>query len=371
MRLSVEGCQQRRARLMAQTQAEWIIISNPRHLLYLCGLYCTPLELSSWGTNFLVINTRSGHTTLIAHSFIQSAAMTAYYDDLVLWRSYDASHTPTADWFQGAVNQLNLFTQNYGIQQAACEYGWLPHGVLVQPVLDVNPILERMQRQKDADELALIRRNVQVVEAGHLAARQTIRPGATELDVYNAICTAMTHAAGMPILPLGDFVSGERAFRIGGPPTDRVLKAGEVMIVDLFPVVAGYRADFTATIAVGDQPSDAQRRLDDALHAALAAGETLLRPGSSTSAIYAAVKSTLDAQGYDGNFPHHAGHGLGLGHPQAPYLVADSTETLLEDDVITLEPGAYGPDFGARIEHNYRITAGGYERLSNHRTTLV
>jgi Xaa-Pro aminopeptidase len=366
MRLSVEGCQARRARLIAQTPTEWIIITNPRHLLY-----CTPLELSSWGSNFLVINTRSGHTTLIAHSFIQNTAMTAYYDDLVLWRSYDAYHAPTGDWFQGALAQLNLFTQNYGIQQAACEFGWLPHGLLVEPTLDLTPILERMQRQKDADELALIRHNVHVVEAGHAAARQAIRPGATELDVYNAICTAMTHTAGKPILPLGDFVSGERAFHIGGPPTDRVLKTGEVMIVDLFPVVGGYRADFTATIAVGDQPTESQHRLADALHAALAAGEALLRPSESTRAIYEAVKSTLDAQGYEGSFPHHTGHGLGLGHPQAPYIVADSTETLLEGDVITLEPGAYGPDFGARIEHNYLITATGYERLSNHRTTLV
>ena len=39
------------------------------------------------------------------------------------------------------------------------------------------------------------------------------------------------------------------------------------------------------------------------------------------------------------HFPHHAGHGLGLAHPEAPYIVRTANETLMEGDVITLEPG--------------------------------
>jgi Xaa-Pro aminopeptidase len=66
-------------------------------------------------------------------------------------------------------------------------------------------------------------------------------------------------------------------------------------------------------------------------------------------------------------FPHHAGHGLGLSHPEAPYLVRLAEETLLAGDVITLEPGLYVPDLGGiRIERNYLVTDAGYERLSNH-----
>jgi Xaa-Pro aminopeptidase len=70
-------------------------------------------------------------------------------------------------------------------------------------------------------------------------------------------------------------------------------------------------------------------------------------------------------------FPHHAGHGLGLEHPEAPYLVRHATETLLSGDVVTLEPGLYVPGIGGlRIENNYLVKDGGFERLSNHAISL-
>jgi Xaa-Pro aminopeptidase len=70
-------------------------------------------------------------------------------------------------------------------------------------------------------------------------------------------------------------------------------------------------------------------------------------------------------------FPHHAGHGLGLSHPEAPFFVRHADETVVAGDVVTLEPGLYVPDVGGiRIEHNYLITDTGYERLSNHTISL-
>jgi len=62
---------------------------------------------------------------------------------------------------------------------------------------------------------------------------------------------------------------------------------------------------------------------------------------------------------------------LGLSHPEAPFFVRHSTETLVEGDVVTLEPGLYVDGVGGiRIEHNYAITATGYERLSHHALAL-
>ena len=72
------------------------------------------------------------------------------------------------------------------------------------------------------------------------------------------------------------------------------------------------------------------------------------------------------------HFPHHAGHWLGLTHPESPYFVRDGDDTtLLERDVVTIEPGLYVAGVGGiRIERNYLVTADGFERLSNHPIVL-
>ncbi|MCX7011941.1 MAG: M24 family metallopeptidase, partial [Candidatus Sumerlaeota bacterium] len=70
-------------------------------------------------------------------------------------------------------------------------------------------------------------------------------------------------------------------------------------------------------------------------------------------------------------FPHHAGHGIGLNHPEAPHFIPNDPSPLVEGDVVTLEPGLYDPQAGGiRIENNYLITESGYRKLSNHRIGL-
>ena len=79
----------------------------------------------------------------------------------------------------------------------------------------------------------------------------------------------------------------------------------------------------------------------------------------------------MDQYGFGDGFPHHAGHGLGLGHPEAPFFVPQSDEELMVGDVVTLEPGCYGPDCSGRIEHVFWITENGPEQLTRHDTRFT
>jgi Xaa-Pro dipeptidase len=144
-----------------------------------------------------------------------------------------------------------------------------------------------------------------------------------------------------------------------------------MFILDFSVVIRNYRSDFTNTLVVGKEPRPDQQRLCDLCLKAMAQGEKELRSGRSCLTVYQAVRDAFERAGMAEYFPHHAGHGLGLTHPEAPYLVREANETLLAGDVITLEPGLYVPDVGGiRIEHNYLITDKGYERLSNHTIAL-
>jgi Xaa-Pro aminopeptidase len=228
-----------------------------------------------------------------------------------------------------------------------------------------------MRRQKDADEIDLLRRCMRAAEAGHAWARANVRPGMTELDVYCGVNTACIQAAGQAVIVYGDFAVSPGPERRGGPPTERTLEPGDMMILDYSVVIGGYRSDFTNTLVVGRDPTADQQRLYDLCMRAMAAGEKELRAGQACRTVYEAVRNVFDREGMAEHFPHHAGHGLGLTHPEAPYFVREADETLLVGDVVTLEPGLYVSGIGGiRIEHNYLITERGFERLSNHTIAL-
>lgn len=368
-KLTAEGCAARRAQLLDAARVDYLIINNPRHIQYLTGLYITPLLLSGWGTNFLVLDAASGKSMLVVHNSIAGAAKSAHVDEVQEWRWYDAATDPGTDPHREAVEELNKRLPDLSGKRIGAELGWLPQGVRVGEFTDLTPIFRELRRRKHPDELDLLREAMDAIGAGHRAARQEIRPGLTEIDMYNIVHDAIVKHLGYAVLLLGDFSSGGRP---GGPPTPRVLGAGELMIFDLFPVVNGYRGDYTATLSVDRKLTEQQRALDKALNEALAAGEAQLRPGSVAGDVYRAVRDKLGEHGLAAGFPHHAGHGLGLGHPDAPYFVPNSREVLVAGDVVTLEPGWYEPSkLGARIERNYLITDSGPVELSSHQTTFA
>ena len=194
----------------------------------------------------------------------------------------------------------------------------------------------------------------------------------TELDVYAGISSACTVATGHPVVVYGDFAVSPGSAKRGGMATKCALKNGDTLILDFSVVIQGYRSDFTNTLVVGGQPTAQQQQLFETCHTAMKAGEKLLHPGANCRAIYDAVRDVFAVVGQADAFPHHAGHGLGLAHPEPPFFVKNSTDTLQTGDVVTLEPGAYIDGIGGiRIEHNYLITPAGFEQLSQHTLSLT
>jgi Xaa-Pro aminopeptidase len=256
--------------------------------------------------------------------------------------------------------------------------GSVPAGVVeglrgaraVLELVDLDPVIRPLRRAKDPDELEALRRSMRAGEAAHAQALAEMKPGMTERDAFTLVQCAAIEALGEQVIVYGDFASGPRCARDrGGPPTSRPIADGDLLLLDFSVIVSGYRGDFTNTFAVGSGPTPGQRELFDACLAALRAGEASLKPGTPGRAVDRAIRGYFAGLGRD--FPSHAGHGLGLGHPEPPYFVAESTDTLEIGDVVALEPGLYVEGVGGmRIERNYLITAGGFETLSHHEIRL-
>ena len=377
--LTADGCRARRRALREHFQEhDLLLVSQPQHIFYLSGFLTRPTELAGQGLNFLLID-GDGECRLLADNLSQAATQHAHVDHAHIWTWYDSLRPAEARLAAAAEALSRLLYNHYAkLERVAVERAHLPVAaremLAVAQADDLGPALRRQRRRKYEDEVACIRRAIAAAEAGHRAARDNIRPGITEMDIYAEVQAAITRAAGEPIVMLGDFAAGERSGQGGGPPTGNVLQPGDLMIFDLFPRIGGYRADITNTLWVGESPDGPTQEQQDhvaVLQAAMQAGEAMLRPGVTAAEVYAAVREPIVAAGLGDAFSHHAGHGLGLGHPEAPFLVPESQEILQAGDVVTLEPGAYRHGWGgARIEHDYLITETGYRRLSNHQIGL-
>ena len=87
--------------------------------------------------------------------------------------------------------------------------------------------------------------------------------------------------------------------------------------------------------------------------------------------LYEEVKQRLDdPNGW--RFPHHLGHGIGLGTHEAPRLNPHWDDFFEAGDVFTVEPGLYHEELraGVRIEQNYCFAPDGLCRLSSYPTSL-
>jgi len=358
---TAQGCRQRRQRLWQrldpQPQGDYLLFGDPVHLMYLAGFHVDPFSLGAGFGGYLLLR-RDGHATLFHDNRLPASVEQAHVDE-----------RRVIPWYDG---QSPAGTRQLALADAIASNSGRIDDSLNEPYAPtlINT-LAALRRQKDPDEIELLRRCMRATEAGHAWARAHIELGMTELDVYRGVNSACIQAAGQAVIVYGDFAVSPGPERKGGPPTDRALKRGDLFILDYAVVIAGYRSDFTNTLAVGRQPSSEQCRLYDLCVQAMTAGEQELRAGTACLTVYQAVRGVFARAGVAEHFPHHAGHGLGLTHPEAPYFVRHSNESLLAGDVVTLEPGLYIDGIGGlRIENNYLVTETGFERLSNHTIAL-
>jgi Xaa-Pro aminopeptidase len=208
----------------------------------------------------------------------------------------------------------------------------------------------------------LLKRAIAATGAMYEAARQRIRPGVSELEIFSALQGAAVEICGEMLTGTGnDYACGVR----GGPPRERTCQAGELYILDLGPAYRGYFADNARTIAVDGRLTDEQLAAWRHVCEALAVVERRARPGVRCRDIYEEVRQWL-ATAPVGSWSSHLGHGIGLFVHEMPHLNPEWDDTLEAGDVIAVEPALYDPALscGMRIENNYLVTDAGLELLS-------
>lgn len=355
---------------MAAAGLEGAVIGRPANVFYLTGVSAAPDRPA-----FAVIGPRSGAVVAPGTAGEAPSGLARFGYGVpggIVDRIVDVE-AESAEALAAAVAHAELGGLRVGVEAGAISslHAAALEGTAPAPLHDE---VEALRRRLEPDELALIRDAIRCDEAGFAAAQAAIWDGASELDVYLAVSRAIQQAAGLP-LHLDDanhaFLSGPRTALAAGPATGRRLRRGDLMIIDVNPVIRHYKGDLTRTFCVG-APSAAQLAMHEALVRSLDRALDVVRPGDRGGDVDAAMREVLVVGGYGDGLITHFGHGLGLEHPERPYIVPAEEMRIEEGMVLALEPGIYRQDgMGMRIEDNYLVTARGLEPLSHFPRELI
>jgi Xaa-Pro aminopeptidase len=240
----------------------------------------------------------------------------------------------------------------------------------VEPVPTYG-VVEALRVVKDDEELDAIRRAARITDEAfeRLGGERFI--GRTESDLAWRM-QELLHQQGGDAVSFSPLVaSGPNAARPHHTPGRRKVTAGDTVIVDAGCKLDGYCSDCTRTFAAGSLGDELRRAYEVCLEAQMA-GIAATQPGASGPGVDAAARDRIEAAGFGELFGHGLGHGVGLAVHEAPRLAKESSDTLEERNVVTVEPGIYIPEVGGiRIEDLVVVREGGPEVLSNVRKDLL
>ena len=288
-----------------------------------------------------------------------------YQDNPATWPGAFQEACRFLGWDQKPSVQLGVEVERLRLLEARFLEAALPQARLV----DNNPVMH-MRMHKDAEEIARMRKAVEIAETGLKAAIPLMKIGMTEMEL-SAEIGLQTGRAGSEIPGNPMVATGPNGANPHSSVSERPLQAGDLLVIDFGAVYQGYCADLTRTFAVGE-PSAEYARIHQVTLEANAAGRAAARPGVAAGEVDRAARAVIEAAGYGPYFTHRTGHGLGTEPHEEPYIYAENPLLLEPGMVFTVEPGIYLAErAGARVEDDVVITPTGAESLSSMSRELI
>lgn len=245
--------------------------------------------------------------------------------------------------------------------------------VMAADIVPFTNLIEKMRMIKDSGELAKLQRAARLQSQGYQYILNRVHPGMTERELANRLDFWMKeHGASGASFPT-IVASGENSAKPHATASSKEIADGDIVTLDFGYFVDGYTADMTRTFAVGSVDPEL-REVYQIVNTARQQVIDHIKVGIHGDVLDANGRKLIAEAGYDDEFNHGMGHGIGLAVHELPasYGPGAANVKLHNNEVITVEPGIYIPGLGGvRIEDDVVVTHGGPQLLTTAPTKLV
>ncbi len=228
-----------------------------------------------------------------------------------------------------------------------------------------SELVWELRKVKSSHELKLMRKAAEITSKGMQVAYETIKPGLTEIEVAAEIEYAMRKKGAWGTAFETIVASGVRSAYPHGGCSEKRIRKGDIIVVDIGATYRHYRSDMTRTFIAG-KPSKKQQKILEITEKAQEQAFRRVKEGVRAKTLDGAARKVIEKAGYGEYFVHGLGHGVGLEVHEPPTLNPQSKEILKAGNVVTIEPGIYIPGFGGfRVEDTVLVHKEKGERITN------
>ena len=344
---------------MSKLPVDAIFVTNLMNVRYLCGFT---------GSNGMLLVTEKGSRFFTDGRYRTQSADQVEGADVVIYQDPPelGSHLKTAASEMRAT-QVGFEATNVTFARADELRGFFEGAVLHA----TNGVVEELRAVKEPEELDLMRTAAHMADDGFSHILDFVRTGMTEQEVALELEFYLRKNGAEDVSFSPIVAAAERSALPHAHPTDRLVEEGRFLLFDLGCKYKGYCSDLTRTVVIGE-PDSRHSSVYEVILAANEAGLRAAGPDKPARDVDRAARDVVEAAGYPEAFSHGLGHGVGLEVHEGPTVRSTSDDVLKPGNVITIEPGAYFPDWGGvRVEDLCVITESGIEVLSKSPKELI
>ena len=352
----------RQKKAMAERGLDALISISPENVTYTTGVVVPSQSLMRWRHAISVV-AADGRTAMVVIDMEETTVRAiGGVADLRVYREFTED---PMEKLCGLLADWKLERAKIGIEMEylpAKDLLTLRQKLPAAEFAAADGIFNDLRMVKTGDEVTLLRLLSKITDGAIGGALKNARAGMSETDLAGLLLSGL-FAGGAENFKLMIIATGERSQYPNVGPTERVVRNGDIIRMEIFGVKKGYHAGVCRTAVVG-QPTPEQKKIWAKLIECKYLVMDLIKPGAASRAIYQSFLQKFSALGFEPI--SFVGHGIGLFLHEEPYLGRYGDKALEEGMVLAIEPLVFIPgQFGMQNKDMIAVTKSGCELLSD------